>query len=197
MGQRVINVRNNGWGVAKDTVMTGRLSQGEDESDGQPFEIKIGDIDLRAEINAVEFLRKAASIGQLAVGERVVVRGTLAYSFEGTDSAVQGVSDGFQFSISNIPPSPGPIGSQLSPSYAYSVALESSGRNYLAASRVSHALAPGEYDRFVVTIAAPISSFHSFVVKLKYNQSEFLELGSFDLHFYLPRWAAADLGALQ
>ena len=193
-GNPKITLRNEGWGVATNAVMSGTISSSDRPTDRRSFQVKIGDVDLLTQIDVLHFLREAGRTAPLPSGAEVSVYGAISYSFLDATGALRQDSDTYAFSIVNIDPG---VHARVPPAYAYSIALQSRGANYRAASGISQALKAGDYDRFTVSLAAAMSSHHIFDLFLAYNQGRNLRIGRFELEFFLPRSAARELGAVR
>ena len=76
------------------------------------------------------------------------------------------------------------------PTWTYQMKLWPEGRDYSAVLPISHALTPGEADRFLVTIAADESSLHHFNLSLGYLGGGRVDCGPVALELFVPteRW---------
>ena len=79
-----------------------------------------------------------------------------------------------------------PYGLPRPPSWTYEVKLRTQGHDYHVAVPISQALAVGEADRFLITIAAEQSSQHDFTLTLLYNDTEAINCGSIILKLFIP-----------
>ncbi|MCW3816306.1 hypothetical protein ONA91_17825 [Micromonospora sp. DR5-3] len=75
-------------------------------------------------------------------------------------------------------------GAPLPPSHEYLVQLRSDGQNYSETVQVSHSLAPGESDRFLINIAADRSSIHELSLQLRYNDDGMVASGPINLALF-------------
>lgn len=189
-----IALRNEGWGVATNAVMSGSISSSDGPTGSRTIQVRIGDVDLLTQIDVLHFLREAGRAEPVPLGADLSVYGAISYSFLDATGARRQDSDTYAFSIVNVEPG---VLSRVPPTYAYSIPFESQGTNYRTASKISQALRVGDYDRFTVSVAAAMSSHHLFDLFLAYNQGKSLRIGRFELDYFLPRSAARELGALR
>jgi hypothetical protein len=174
--------------------MSGTISSSDRSTGSRSFQVKVGDVDLLTEIDALHFLREAGRTAPPPPDAEVSVYGTISYSFLDATGVRRQESDTYAFSVVNVRPT---AALRVPPAYAYSIALQSRGANYRAASNISQALKAGDYDRFTVSLAAAMSSNHLFDLFLLYNRGRSLRIGRFELEFVLPRSAARELGAAR
>lgn len=69
----------------------------------------------------------------------------------------------------------GGYGAVAPPSNEYHVKLDVDGADYVRTLQISHALKPGETDRFLIQVAADQSSFHDLTFALRFNEDEVVE----------------------
>ncbi|MEU5726070.1 hypothetical protein ABZ783_30180 [Micromonospora sp. NPDC047738] len=126
-----------------------------------------------------ETLRRRA-LGPFPDGH-VELAGTLQYDQAEIDGSHTRRTNAIRSAISLNEPL---AGAPLPPSHEYLVQLRSDGKNYIETLPVSHSLAPGESDRFLISIAADRSSVHELSLQLRYNDDRVVASGPINLTLF-------------
>lgn len=85
------------------------------------------------------------------------------------------------------------VGAPRPPSYAYHAMLQPQGNNYAVALNIAQEIKSGDTDRFTIALGAPMSSFHSFILELVYNETGKLSSERIRARIMLPRSAAGQI----
>jgi hypothetical protein len=127
-----------------------------------------------------EILRRAA-LGPFADGS-ATIRGMLEY----TQTEIHGSRSRHENPFVSIIHFNGPTpGAAMPPSSEYQVHFRFSGTKYSVAKNISHVIADGEADRFLLSIAADRSSMHKFILELVYNDRAVLKSDPISLLLFL------------
>ena len=189
-------IKNDGWGPAEDAVLTIRATKpfklGEDDEDAmqraltsaRPVRYQIGQIDREATISLLPLVGESNGQKSISFTDTIKVEGELEFSFHDLDGSVQKAKLPVFLTIHGWSPAPGV---PVPPSMSYDAKLAVDGKGYEVRTQVSEALAPREAGRFTVVVSADQSSVHLFKLKLRYNDDQILDLGPYELQFYLPR----------
>jgi hypothetical protein len=121
-------------------------------------------------------------IGPFAEDGMAVVAGILEYSQTDPDGACTRHSNPLRALVSF---GESGAGAPVPPSYTYRARLRADGRDYRVSVPISQALAAGEADRFLLTIAADRSSVHDLTLALLYNDGERLDCGAVGLELFI------------
>lgn len=125
-------------------------------------------------------LRRVA-LGPFPDGEVELV-GTIYYDQTELDGSISRRKNPL---ISRISLGGPPAGAALPPSHEYQLLLRSEGRDYQVTVPISHSLAAGESDRFLIAVAARRSSVHDFHLEVLYNQSSAVTSGPVRLELFV------------
>jgi hypothetical protein len=79
------------------------------------------------------------------------------------------------------------VGAPMPPTFEYAIKLEVDGKSYERRMPISHALKPGEADRFTIKTGMDKSSRHTFRLRLADTEGHELESPTIDLVAFVPR----------